>query len=161
RDVTPRIPVMLGSSSPDRQARPFRHPQRLILLVPLLLLALSGCYWLKYGKLMRTHIDLLLSMSKKMSELLEDRRTITPTMMNEFSYPLARARDFARIVGPRYAARRSLQAFNRFLDAYAELVRETDRLRVLHGESGGFHERVAALRKQGKEVKTILTEEAL
>lgn len=129
------------------------------MLLVLLLLAVGGCYWLKYGKLMRTHVDLLLSMSQKMSDLLEDHRTISPTMMNEFSYPLDRARDFARIVGQRYAKRRSLQAFNQFLDVYAELVKETDRLRVLQGESSGFRERVDALRKQGKEVKAILMEE--
>ena len=150
---------MLGSSSPYRQALPSYRSRRFILLVLSLLLTISGCYWLKYSKLMRTHVDLLLSMSQKMSDLLEDRRTISPTMMNEFSYPLDRARDFVRIVGQRYAQRRSLQAFTQFLDVYAELVKETDRLRVLQGESSGFHERVDALRKKGEEVKAILAEE--
>lgn len=150
---------MLGSSSPHRQALPSCRTRRLALLALPLLLVIGGCYWLKYSKLMRTHVDLLLSMSQKMSELLEDRRTISPTMMNEFSYPLDRARDFARIVGQRYAQRRSLQAFNQFLDTYAELVKETDRLRVLQGESAGFRERVNVVRKQGEVVKAILAEE--
>src|SRR5262245_18636667 len=84
---------MLGPLSPNRQGRR-RGGRHYLLMLVLFLLALAGCYWLKYGKLMRTHIDLLLSMSKKMSDVLEDQRTITPNMMDEFSYPLERARDF-------------------------------------------------------------------
>jgi hypothetical protein len=94
-----------------------------------------------------------------MNDLLEDHRAITPTMMGEFSYPLERARDFARIAGQRYAGRRSLQAFSHFLDAYAGLLNETDRLRVLNGDLAGFRERVAALREQGAQVKAILAAE--
>jgi hypothetical protein len=122
-------------------------------------LLLGGCYWLKYGKLMRTHIDLLLSMAKKMGDLLEDRRTITPSMLDEFTYPLERARDFVRIVSPRYGERRSLQAFSHFLDAYAQLVQETERLRGESTDAGGFREGVAVLREQGEHVKAILAEE--
>ena len=124
-------------------------------------LALGGCYWLKYGKLMRTHIDLLLSMSKKMSDLLEDHRAITPNMMDEFSYPLERARDFVRIVSSRYAERRSLQAFTHFLDTYAELLKEIDQLRVQDGDPTAFHEKRTTLREQGEQVKTLLKEEGL
>lgn len=153
---------MLGRPSPDRQARqPHRqHSRRIFLLLALLLpLELGSCYWLKYGKLMRTHVDLLLSMAKKMSDLLEDRRTVTPTLMDEFSYPLERARDFARIVRPRYAERRSLQAFALFLDSYTALVREMDRLRLQPQDMTGFRERVVALREQGTQVTAILVEE--
>ncbi len=117
---------------------------------------MGGCYWLKYGKLMRTHIDLLVSMAKKMSDLLEDHQTIS---MEEFTYPLDRARDFVRIVSSRYAERRSLQAFSRFLDAYAELVKEIDRLRGQSADVTAFRERVAALREQGEQVKALLAEE--
>ena len=153
---------MLGRPSPDRQARqPPRRDSRwlLSLLVLLLVLVLSGCYWLKYGRLMRTHIDLLLSMAKKMSDLLEDHQAITSPMMSEFSYPLERARDFARIAGQRYAERQSLQAFSHFLDAYAELLKETDRLRVLNGDLTDFRARVTTLREQGAQVKAILADE--
>ena len=151
---------MLGFLSHNRQARQSAQPplQKIVLLF-LLLLTLGGCYWLKYGKLMRTHIDLLLSMADKMGSLLEAERTITPAMMSEFSYPLERARDFARIVGRRYAERQSLQAFRQFLDIYAELVHETDRLRVLNGDLSGFHERVAALHKQATVVEAALAAE--
>jgi len=155
RNPTLRPKCMLGRLSPDRQAQR-EGWWRCLVIVLLFPLAMGGCYWLKYGKLMRTHIDLLVSMAKKMSDLLEDHQTIS---MEEFTYPLDRARDFVRIVSSRYAERRSLQAFSRFLDAYAELVKEIDRLR---GQSAGvtaFRERVAALRKQGEQVKALLAEE--
>ncbi|HJY79685.1 MAG TPA: hypothetical protein VKK81_01170 [Candidatus Binatia bacterium] len=160
RNPTLHPRCMLGRLSPDRQAQ--RKQWWLYLGVAVLFpLAVGGCYWLKYGKLMRTHIDLLVSMSKKMSDLLEDHRAITLNMMDEFSYPLERARDFVRIVSSRYAERRSLSAFSHFLDTYAELVKEIDRLRVQNGDATAFHERVAALREQGEQVKTILAEEGL
>jgi len=151
---------MLGSLSPDRQARQkgWRYGLVLVLLAPL---AMGGCYWLKYGKLMRTHVDLLVSMAKKMGDLLEDRRAITPNLMDEFSYPWERARDFVRIVSPRYAGRRSLQEFGRFLDIYAELLKEIDRLRLHNDDTTAFRERVTALRAQGERVKAILVEEGL
>jgi len=151
---------MLGPLSPHRQARRkgWWYSPVIVLLV---LLALGGCYWLKYGKLMRTHIDLLISMSKKMSDLLEDQRAVTPNMMDEFSYPLERARDFVRIVSSRYAKRQSLQAFSHFLDTYAELLKEIDRLRLQHDDTTAFRERVVALREQGERVKAILVEEGL
>ncbi len=153
---------MLGCFSPHRQGQ--QSPCRglglvLWLLLFLLPLAVGGCYWIKYGKLMRTHIDLLLSMAKKMHDLLEDRQTITLAMMDEFSYPLERARDFRRIASQRYAGQRSLHAFSRFLDLYAELVHEVDRLRVVDGDVAGFHKRFATLQEHGAQVKAILAEE--
>jgi len=151
---------MLGPLSPYRQAR--RKRRWYYLILPLLfLLTLDGCYWLKYGKLMRTHIDLLLSMAQKMSDLLEDHQTITSNMIDEFSYPLQRARDFVRIVSSRYAERRSLQAFTHFLDTYAELLQEIDRLRVQNSDTTAFYEKLSALREQGEQVRSILKEEGL
>jgi hypothetical protein len=162
RVTVARSAFMLGRPSHNRQAQqPYRRDPRwvLSLLALSLPLVLGGCYWLKYGKLMRTHIDLLLSMAKKMNDLLEDRRPITPKMIDEFSYPLERARDFARVVRSRYAGRQSLQAFDRFLDTYAELVQETDRRRVLNEDLTDFHGRVEALREQGAQIKAILADE--
>lgn len=110
---------------------------------------------------MRTHVDLLISMAKKMNALVEDRHTIAPSMMEEFSYPLERARDFVRIVSSRYAERQSLRAFTDFLDTYAELVREVDRLRVLRSNEKpmDLSQRIEALQEQGARVKAILAEE--
>src|SRR5713101_2211526 len=84
RHLTLRPECMLGRLSPDRQAQR-QGRWRCLLIVLLLPLAIGGCYWLKYGKLMRTHIDLLVSMAKKMSDLLEDHQT---TSLEEFTYPL-------------------------------------------------------------------------
>lgn len=143
---------MLGRLSPYRQAQQLT----LVLLLPLFC---SGCYWWKYGKLMRTHVDLLTSMAKKMHDVLEDHRPLTPAMMEEFLYPLKRARDFVRIVRPRYAERHSLRAFTDFLDTYAALVKEADRARILNDTSVDFPKRVRALQEQGERVKAILAEE--
>lgn len=149
---------MLGPLSPDRQGQRRSWSCALVVTSALLLLplAVGGCYWLKYGKLMRTHVDLLLSMARKMNDLLEDRRTIS---MQEFSYPLERARDFVRIVSSRYAERQSLQAFKSFLDTYAELVKEADRAQGRDEGTGEFRDRFTVLREQGEKVKAILTEE--
>lgn len=114
---------------------------------------------MKYGKLMRTHVAVLVSMAQKMGDVLEDRQTITPTMMNEFSYPLARARDFVRIVGGRYSARRSLHTFTTFLDVYAALLEEAERVRVRNAEVGELRQQIETLREHGATVIAALTEE--
>ncbi len=108
------------------------HRQALSLGLAFLLLVFgpSGCYWLRYEKLMQTHLSLLLAMAHKMVDLLEHQTPIPPAAMAEFTYPLVRARDFARIAAQRYQNRPSLQAFSRFLDTYEALVQEVDRLRL-------------------------------
>lgn len=119
----------------------------------------NGCYWWKYGKLMRTHVDLLTAMAKKARDVCEDQRPITPALVQEMTYPLQRARDFVRIVRPRYAQRRSLHAFTDFLDTYAALVSEADRLRIVRHPPVELFARVQALQQQGEQVKAILAEE--
>ncbi len=123
-------------------------------------ISLSGCYWLKYPKLMRTHVELLLAMTDKMGSFLEDGRVITPGMMNEFVYPLERAQDFVPIVKRFYAGRTSLQRFEHLLAVYAALVKETERLRVLKGDLTEFHERAELLREWAERVEAALVEEA-
>jgi hypothetical protein len=154
---------MLGRLSPYRQAPQanYRACWRQVVFSFFLLfpLVLGGCYWLKYGKLMRTHVDLLISMAKKMGDVLEDHRPMTPAMMEEFSYPLERARDFVRIVSPRYGGRQSLRAFNDFLAIYAKLVEETDRLRIASKGTLDFRHQLQVLQEQGERVKIILAEE--
>jgi hypothetical protein len=157
---------MLGSGSLDRQDLQHNRrtnswrPVRCLFFVFLSLsLTLSGCYWLKYNKLMRTHVELLLAMSDKVSGLLEDQRRITPTMMNEFTYPLERAEDFVRIVKRYYAGRKSLQTFEEMLAVYTPLVQEADRLRILQGDLSGFQERVRLLQEHAERVEAALVEE--
>lgn len=131
----------------------------MILLSLVLPCCLGGCYWLKYEKLMHTHIQLMSAMTDKMNRLLEDKDPLTPTMMNEFLYPLERARDFSRIVAQRYADRPSLAAFNRLLDRYQSLVTEFDRLRVQPGSLDHFRSQTQAVRDQAAQVKILLDSE--
>lgn len=154
--------TMLGRWFPNRQARlPPRHSLvRVIVLLSLVLpCCLGGCYWLKYEKLMRTHIQLMNAMTDKMNRLLEDNDPLTPTMMNEFLYPLERARDFSRIVARRYADRPSLAAFNQLLDQYQSLVTEADRLRVQPGSLAHFRSQTQAVRDQAARAETLLDSE--
>ena len=125
---------MLRPVSRARQVCTAARPHTLVLAAAGLLVlagtAWVGCYWLRYGDLARTHVSLLLSMADKMSDLLESGRRVAPEAMAEFTYPLARARDFARIAAKRYRGRRSLRAFSRLLGSYEALVQEMDRLRL-------------------------------
>ena len=128
--------------------------------------SLGGCYWIKYTKLMRTHVELLLAMTDKMGSFLEDDRAMTPRMMNEFLYPLERARDFVRIVKRFYEGRTSLEQFERLLAVYADLLEETERLRVLKGDLGaeqgrppGFRERAALVQEWAGRVEAALAAE--
>ena len=153
------------SSKPLKKVDPFTLWRQarvaLVVCVVVVGVSLGGCYWIKYTKLMRTHVELLLDMTDKMGSFLEDGRAITPRMMNEFLYPLERARDFARIVKRFYEGRTSLQEFERLLDVYADLLEETERLRVLKGDLAGFRERAALVREwAGRVEAALVTEEA-
>lgn len=153
---------MLGRWFPNRQARPsaLQPLLRVVILLGLVLqCSLGGCYWLKYEKLMHTHVQLMSAMTDKMNRLLEDNDPLTPAMMNEFLYPLERARDFSRIVAQRYADRPSLVAFNRLLDLYQNLVTEADRLRVQPGSLDHFRSQTQAVRDQAARVETTLAAE--
>lgn len=154
--------TMLGRWFPNRQARlPARYSLvRVMILLSLVLpCSLGGCYWLKYEKLMRTHIQLMSAMTDKMTRLLEDNDPLTPAMMNEFLYPLERARDFSRIVAQRYADRSSLAAFDRLLDRYQSLVTEVDRLRIQPGSLDHFRSQTQAVRDQAARVEALLASE--
>ena len=131
----------------------------MILLSLVLPCSLGGCYWLKYEKLMHTHIQLMNAMTDKMNRLLEDNDPLTPVMMNEFLYPLERARDFSRIVARRYADRPSLAAFNQLLDLYQSLVTEADRLRIQPGSLEYFRSQTQAFRDQAARVEALLDSE--
>ena len=131
----------------------------LVACVVVVGVSLGGCYWIKYTKLMRTHVELLLAMTDKMGSFLEDDRAMTPRMMNEFLYPLERARDFVRIVKRFYEGRTSLEQFERLLAVYADLLEETERLRVLKGDLAGFWERAALVREWAERVEAALAAE--
>lgn len=131
----------------------------ILCLIFLLNLSAGGCYWLKYNKLMRTHVELLLAMADKLINVLEDERPMTPKMMDEFIYPLERARDFVRIVKGRYAERKSLQTFEKMLDVYADIIEQGDRVRVLKGDLTPLRKQKVVLREWAGRVEGALVEE--
>lgn len=94
----------------------------------LALLVAAGCYWSKYDKLTRTHVQLLLAMAQKLDEVTREAGG-PPASFAEYRYPLERARDFGRIVAGRFEGRASLAAFRRFCDAYDEVLHATESMR--------------------------------
>jgi hypothetical protein len=92
--------------------------------VLLLLQLLPGCYWSRYADVMRTHLEVLDQYATKLADLAEVGRSVSAQDWGEFSYPLARARDFARIARRRYAEKLSLRRFEEALDRYGDLVRD-------------------------------------
>ncbi len=105
-----------------------RNGRRWILL--LALLVASACYWQKYDKLVRTHVELLGAMAEKMRDLVARDGRLEPAQMAEFRYPLERAKDFARIVQGRYGERESFILFSGYLARYAELLAQAEGLRA-------------------------------
>jgi len=103
-----------------------------LALVALALLA--GCYWSKYDKLARTHVQLLLAMADKLVAVTGDAGT-PPASFAEYRYPLERARDFVRIVAPRFQGRRSVDALRALCDAYEEVLRAAERSTTGDAES--------------------------
>ena len=156
---------MLGCCSAHRQAqwmnrRCYPLAPAKISLVLFLGTCLLGCYWLQYNKLMQTHVTLLLAMAGKMTDLLESKEPIHAAAMAEFTYPLTRARDFARIAAKRYETLPSLQAFSHFLDTYGVLVQEMDRLRLqaISPPFTHFHQIVKALHQEAQQVTKLLAQ---
>ena len=132
---------MLSLTFWNRQARwSLDHTRRLpcMHIILLVVLLLAGCYWIKYEKLMLTHVDLMVAMTSKMTRLLDEGDPITPNMMNEFLYPLERARDYSRIAAKVFEGAPSLEAFNKLLDSYDALVTHFDLSRLDSARSGDF-----------------------
>jgi hypothetical protein len=80
----------------------------------------TGCYYRRYDALVRTHVDLIVQMAEKRRDLAA--REFRVPSAAEFSYPLERGRDFARIVRSRFAGRQSFERFERFLALYADFL---------------------------------------
>jgi len=100
------------------------------LLVLCALLAATGCFSRRYPRLLETHLEVLTLYAEKLAALAEDERTVPAQDWGEFTYPLARARQFARLARDHFPARPSLLAFERVLDRYAELTSDPDVLRA-------------------------------
>lgn len=80
-----------------------------------------GCYWYRYGDLMRTHMDVLAGMARKLCSLpAEDAARRRGEV--EYAYPLQRGLDFARIAAKRCPDRASLARFRQVMALYGEIV---------------------------------------
>jgi hypothetical protein len=112
-----------------------------------LAVALGGCYWSRYADVMRMHAELLTSMLAKLSAR-PPTAPLTGAALSEYEYPLARARDFARIAAKRCPTRRSLAAFHHAMSAYERIV-----TRAAHGAgsaratNGRFVRRIARVER--------------
>jgi hypothetical protein len=93
----------------------------LVLAVATSLLA-TGCFSRRYPRLMQTHLEVLSLYATKLAALAQDARTVPVEDWGEFTYPLERARDFARIAAEHYPERASLRSFTATLDAYQAMI---------------------------------------
>lgn len=120
--------------------------------------ALVGCYWQRYPRLIETHLALLLDYATKLQILADDHRPVPPEAWGEFTYPLERARDFSRIVAQRFPGRRSLALFDQAVAQYAELVASPDIL-TRPDAAADIARRVAELRQLAEATRGALAEE--
>jgi hypothetical protein len=103
------------------------------LLATVLASVLTGCFWHSYGRLARTHVDLLTALARKGSDLVANGR-LTAETMPELTYPLERAQAFAirARAGAGDAPPTSLIAFETLVDRYREFFDALDRVRREH-----------------------------
>src|SRR5512144_2096190 len=140
---------MLGSrvravKAESRSRDGWRSPRApWIELLLLASLAFSGCYWRYYSRVMETHLSLLDSYADKIESLARDHRAVPPERWGEFTYPLERARDFARIAAKRFPGRGSLRDFDTTLDRYDELLASLGALGQPEGERDVVRKRAA------------------
>lgn len=100
------------------------------IVAGLAAVAMTGCYWLRYGALMETHVELLETMARDGRDAVVVR--VAPPVaadITRLSYPLERAREFAEISERFHAERTSLARFRDLLERYGELVTLLDSLR--------------------------------
>lgn len=127
----------------------------------LALVALGGCYWSKYDKLARTHVDLLLAMAQKIDDVVQHNGA-PPAALAEYRYPLERARDFARIAARRFEGRPSLTALRELCDAYERLLAVAEGIRGARApadEAAALRTALATLRTQAASVTAALDAE--
>lgn len=99
-------------------------PRSAAVLLVLTSLLAAGCFSRRYPRLMRTHLEVMSLYAAKLAALAQDGRTERAEDWGEFTYPLERARSFARLAAEYYPDRASLHDFAAALDAYQALVAE-------------------------------------
>jgi hypothetical protein len=93
-----------------------------LLLVAMTSLLATGCFSHRYPRLMQVHLEVLSLFGAKLAALAQDGHTVRAEDWGEFTYPLERARGFARLAAEYYPERASLRDFNAALDAYQALA---------------------------------------
>ena len=131
-----------------------RSRERIVRAVAVVVLVCSaGCYFRKYDPLVRTHVELALAMAEKRVDYAD--QGAPPPNSAEFTYPVERARDFARIVGGRFGERESYRELLAFLDRYEKLL-----ARVESMDEKARATELEELRAQGQAVTAALDREA-
>ena len=133
-------------------------PRHAVLLLALVASLATGCFSRRYPSLTETHLEVLGSYATKLEALAQDERTVLAQDWGEFTYPLARAREFARLAEARYPGRASLLSFQRALDAYGALVADPA---ILSGPdaAAAVATHVAAFREAAAQSRTDLARE--
>lgn len=128
-------------------------------LALVLVVLLSGCFAWRYPSLMERHLEVLGSYATKLEALAQDERTVPPQDWGEFTYPLERASEFARLGAARYPERASLQGFQRALAAYGALVADPAVL-ARPDAAAAVAAHVAAFRAAAAQTRTDLARES-
>jgi hypothetical protein len=124
-------------------------------------LAISGCYWLRYADLARTHAELIEDLSSATLASLEaSSRPLEPGEIERLRYPLARAREFAEIARKRYPERASLLALDALVARYAEFIAAVERTRIEPPDLARLREGVSEIHARAADVRSALEREA-
>ena len=93
------------------------------------LVLLAGCFWRTYGRLAATHVDLLVAMARKGTDLVASGR-LSAESMPELTYPLERAEAFVHDARARSGTPpASLDALDTLCARYRAFVDALDRVR--------------------------------
>ena len=129
----------------------------------MLLLCHPACLWRGYEDIMRVHLEVLSGMAAKVVAVAGTGRRPRPNDIIELTYPLQRARQFARQYED-YSERRSYRLFVACLDRYEYLVLgidaargEAERWAVRRTELPAQH---AALAQAMEQVRAALASES-
>lgn len=129
------------------------------LLLGCALLMAAGCFSRRYPRVMERHLEVLTLYAAKLATLAEDGQTVAAQDWGEFTYPLERAQQFARVAEQHVPDRASLASFRLVLERYAELTAGPE---VLEAEDAArtVPARVAALEAAVVRVREDLRREA-
>ncbi|MFN8599158.1 MAG: hypothetical protein U0842_01710 [Candidatus Binatia bacterium] len=133
-------------------------PLALAALALLMALVATGCFARRYPGLMEKHLEVLGLYADKLQALAQDEHAVPAQDWGEFTYPLERAREFARVAESRYPDRASLKAFVAALEAYGALVADPAALSA-PGAAASVGAKAAAFRSAAAAARAALDRE--